>query len=84
MCVTQSMDAAWCYVVKDPEKHLQALRDVANAAQSEAKLVVVGACPSPIAGMEGNREFFLHLRTGAAPVMAAAALEDLLVRTSRG
>jgi len=22
----------------------------------------VGACPSPITGAEGNREFFLHLR----------------------
>jgi len=71
-------------IVKDPEKHLQALRDVAAAAQSEGKLAVIAACPSPIAGMEGNREFFLHLRTGAAPLMAAAALEDLLVRTARG
>jgi 23S rRNA (cytidine1920-2'-O)/16S rRNA (cytidine1409-2'-O)-methyltransferase len=71
-------------IVKDPEKHLQALRDVATGAQSEAKLAVIAACPSPIAGMEGNREFFLHLRTGAAPVMPAAALEDLLVRTARG
>jgi 23S rRNA (cytidine1920-2'-O)/16S rRNA (cytidine1409-2'-O)-methyltransferase len=71
-------------IVKDPEKHLQALRDVATAAQSEGELAVIAACPSPIAGMEGNREFFLHLRTGAAPVMAAAALEDLLVRTARG
>jgi hypothetical protein len=34
--------------------------------------------------MEGNREFFLHLRTEAAAAMAAGALEDLLVRTARG
>ena len=26
---------------------------------------VVGACPSPVTGAEGNREFFLHLRAGA-------------------
>jgi len=71
-------------IVKDPEKHLQALRDVAAAAQSEAKLVVVGACPSPIAGMEGNREFFLHLQTGTAPPMEASTLEALLARTARG
>ena len=71
-------------IVKDPEKLLQALRDVATAAQSEGKLAVIAACPSPIAGMEGNREFFLHLRTGATPVMPAATLEDLLVRTARG
>jgi hypothetical protein len=34
--------------------------------------------------MEGNREFFLHLRTEAVPAMEAAALEELLVRTARG
>jgi 23S rRNA (cytidine1920-2'-O)/16S rRNA (cytidine1409-2'-O)-methyltransferase len=50
-------------IVKDPERHLQALRDVAVSAQAEASFVVAGACPSPIEGMEGNREFFLHLRT---------------------
>jgi 23S rRNA (cytidine1920-2'-O)/16S rRNA (cytidine1409-2'-O)-methyltransferase len=71
-------------IVKDPEKHLQALRDVASAAQTEARLAVIGACPSPIAGMEGNREFFLHLRTGNARLMEASTLEDLLVRTARG
>jgi 23S rRNA (cytidine1920-2'-O)/16S rRNA (cytidine1409-2'-O)-methyltransferase len=71
-------------IVKDPEKHLQALRDVANAAQSASGLAVVGACPSPIAGMEGNREFFLHLRTGVATGMEAGTLEDLLERTARG
>ena len=64
-------------IVRDPERHLQALRDVAAAAQSEAMFVVRGACASPIHGMEGNREFFLHLRTDAAP-MSAAALAELL------
>ena len=71
-------------IVKAPEKHLQALRDVAAAAQSEAKLAVVAASPSPILGMEGNREFFLHLRTHAARVLAPAEIEELLVRTARG
>jgi len=71
-------------IVRAPEKHLQALRDVAAAAQSEAKLAVVAACPSPILGMEGNREFFLHLRTHAARVLAPAEIEELLVRTARG
>jgi 23S rRNA (cytidine1920-2'-O)/16S rRNA (cytidine1409-2'-O)-methyltransferase len=71
-------------IVKDPEKHLQALRDVANAAQSASGLAVVGACPSPIAGMEGNREFFLHLQTGVAAEMDKGTLEDLLERTARG
>ena len=71
-------------IVKAPEKHLQALHDVASAAQSEARLAVRGACPSPIAGMEGNREFFLHLRTEGAPLLEEAALEALLTRTVRG
>ena len=71
-------------IVKAPEKHLQALRDVAAAARSEAKLAVVAASPSPILGMEGNREFFLHLRTEAARALSPAELEELLVRTARG
>lgn len=64
-------------IVRDPERHLQALRDVAAAAQSEATFVVRGACASVIHGMEGNREFFLHLRADGAP-MSAAALAALL------
>jgi 23S rRNA (cytidine1920-2'-O)/16S rRNA (cytidine1409-2'-O)-methyltransferase len=69
-------------IVKAPEKHLQALRDVAAAARSEAKLAVVAAGPSPILGMEGNREFFLHLRTDDARALPPAALEELLARTA--
>ena len=55
-------------IVRDPERHLQALHDVAAASESEAGFVVVDAAPSPIEGMEGNREFFLHLRTGGPPL----------------
>jgi 23S rRNA (cytidine1920-2'-O)/16S rRNA (cytidine1409-2'-O)-methyltransferase len=47
-------------IVRDPELHLQAMRDVAEAAQQEG-YAVRGACASPITGGEGNREFFLHL-----------------------
>jgi len=64
-------------IVKDPERHMQALRDVAAAARSEAGFAVAGACPSPILGSEGNREFFLHLRNGG-PGLAPAALEAVL------
>jgi 23S rRNA (cytidine1920-2'-O)/16S rRNA (cytidine1409-2'-O)-methyltransferase len=71
-------------IVKAPEKHLQALRDVAAAARSEAKLAVIAACPSPILGMEGNREFFLHLRTDATRALATTEIEDLLARTAQG
>ena len=47
-------------IVRDPELHLQAMRDVAEAAQQEG-YAVRAACASPITGGEGNREFFLHL-----------------------
>ena len=63
-------------LVKDPALHLSALREVADEAQ-RLGYAVRGACPSPLPGAEGNREFFLHLEPGgAAP--AAEALDDLL------
>jgi 23S rRNA (cytidine1920-2'-O)/16S rRNA (cytidine1409-2'-O)-methyltransferase len=51
-------------LVKDPVLHLQALEGVASAAKKSG-YTVLGACPSPISGAEGNREFFLHLGLGA-------------------
>ena len=50
-------------IVKDPALNLSALRDVAVEAQSLG-WGVRGACPSPVPGAEGNREFFLHLVPG--------------------
>jgi 23S rRNA (cytidine1920-2'-O)/16S rRNA (cytidine1409-2'-O)-methyltransferase len=62
-------------LVKDKALHERALGDVARAAQDEMGYGVLGACPSPITGSEGNREFFLHLRPGARalepPALAA-------------
>jgi 23S rRNA (cytidine1920-2'-O)/16S rRNA (cytidine1409-2'-O)-methyltransferase len=63
-------------VVKDPSLHLQALRDVAAEAQ-RLGWGVRGACPSPLAGAEGNREFFLHLAPGGA-ILGGDALAALL------
>jgi len=63
-------------LVKDPALHLQALRDVAVEAQ-RLGYAVRGACPSPLPGAEGNREFFLHLEPGEG-TLAAKALDDLL------
>ncbi len=54
-------------IVKDPDLHRQALRDVAAAAQ-QMGYAVRGACASPITGAEGNREFFLHLAPEGAPL----------------
>jgi 23S rRNA (cytidine1920-2'-O)/16S rRNA (cytidine1409-2'-O)-methyltransferase len=64
-------------IVKDPALHLQALRDVVWAACREQGYVLVDACPSPIEGAEGNREFFLHLRpsgAGLTPEAVEAAI----------
>jgi 23S rRNA (cytidine1920-2'-O)/16S rRNA (cytidine1409-2'-O)-methyltransferase len=63
-------------VVKDPALHQEALVDVARAAQAIG-YGVRGACASPLPGAEGNREFFLHLVPGGAP-LAPAELEALL------
>ena len=48
-------------IVKDQMLHEQAVRDVAEAAQALG-YGVRGACPSPVTGAEGNREFLVHLR----------------------
>ena len=63
-------------IVRDPELHLQALREVAAFAQA-AGYGVRGACASPVTGATGNREFFLHLVAGGE-AQAPDALELLL------
>ncbi len=50
-------------LVRDPALHAQAVRAVSRGAL-DLGYTVVGCCPSPITGTEGNREFFLHLRSG--------------------
>ena len=52
-------------IVRDPRLHRAALQAVAEAAAS-AGLAVRDACPSPITGATGNREFFLRLSPGPA------------------
>lgn len=64
-------------IVRQPERQRQALGDVARAAHEEG-YAVRAACPSPIPGAEGNREFFLHLRRegeGMDPERLAGALD---------
>ena len=63
-------------IVKDEALHLQALRDVAGEAQ-RLGYAVRGACPSPVPGAEGNREFFLHLVPGGE-TLAPETLEAVL------
>jgi 23S rRNA (cytidine1920-2'-O)/16S rRNA (cytidine1409-2'-O)-methyltransferase len=56
-------------IVREPALHVQALREVAWAAAHEQGFAVLGAAPSPVAGAEGNREFFLHLRHREQPTL---------------
>jgi 23S rRNA (cytidine1920-2'-O)/16S rRNA (cytidine1409-2'-O)-methyltransferase len=48
-------------IVTDPSVHEAVLAQVTRAA-IESGLLRVAMTPSPITGVEGNREFFLHLR----------------------
>ena len=48
-------------LVKDPTVHARVVEDV-TAAAAEVGLARVAMTPSPITGVEGNREFFLHLQ----------------------
>jgi 23S rRNA (cytidine1920-2'-O)/16S rRNA (cytidine1409-2'-O)-methyltransferase len=68
-------------LVKDKALQARALREVAEAAQQDGGYGVRNACPSPLAGAEGNREFFLHLRRGA-PALESAALKTLVERAT--
>ena len=53
-------------IVRDPAAHLQAIERVAGAVAA-AGWQVVETIPSPITGMEGNREFLLYARKPAVP-----------------
>jgi 23S rRNA (cytidine1920-2'-O)/16S rRNA (cytidine1409-2'-O)-methyltransferase len=57
-------DVASGGVVRDPAKHLEALRSVFEAAV-RCGLAVESVVVSPIKGVEGNREFFLLMRLGS-------------------
>jgi 23S rRNA (cytidine1920-2'-O)/16S rRNA (cytidine1409-2'-O)-methyltransferase len=67
-------------VVRERSVQADALRRVANAAAEQCGYAVRGACPSPVAGAEGNREFFLHLRP-QGPGFSAAERTALVERT---
>jgi 23S rRNA (cytidine1920-2'-O)/16S rRNA (cytidine1409-2'-O)-methyltransferase len=48
-------------IVRDPAAHQQAIEKVAECVRS-CGWQVVETIPSPITGMEGNKEFLLHAR----------------------
>jgi 23S rRNA (cytidine1920-2'-O)/16S rRNA (cytidine1409-2'-O)-methyltransferase len=64
-------------LVNDPSGHAGAIGGVARAL-GEAGIGAVGACPSPIAGATGNREFFLHGRHGAGPAIDRKTVEAVV------
>jgi 23S rRNA (cytidine1920-2'-O)/16S rRNA (cytidine1409-2'-O)-methyltransferase len=51
-------------IVTDPEKHRRVLREIVRTSQSLG-LRVIQLIGSPILGAEGNREFFIHLKSGS-------------------
>ncbi len=64
-------------VVRDPALWVDSMRGVAGAAAGLG-LGLLAAVSSPVPGPAGNREFFLHLRTGGTgddSLIAAAAAE---------
>ncbi len=65
-------------IVRDAGLHVDALRRVALGAQSLG-YAIAGACPSPIEGATGNREFFLHLRRDGA-TLEAQAFDAMMAR----
>jgi len=54
-------------IVRSPEVHERVVADVTGAADALG-LTRIGLTESPIEGMEGNREFLVHLRTRAGNV----------------
>jgi 23S rRNA (cytidine1920-2'-O)/16S rRNA (cytidine1409-2'-O)-methyltransferase len=52
-------------IVRDPEAHQMAIDRVADCVR-ELGWVVVETIPSPITGMEGNKEFLLYARRAGA------------------
>ena len=51
-------------VVRSPEEHLRVIEDI-KAASVGFGYVVLGVIESPLVGPKGNKEFLIHLRTGA-------------------
>ena len=57
----QRKDVGHGGIVRDPVLHEKAQRKIVKFAEASGNLVV-GLVPSPIAGAEGNKEFFICLR----------------------
>ena len=60
-------------IVRDPDLWREVLAGLVNQS-ADAGHAVIGWCESPIAGADGNREFFLHLGKGGAGDHSATIL----------
>lgn len=69
-------------VVRDPEEHIRALREVV-AALAEQGVGVRSLAVSPLRGAEGNIEFFLHARRGEM-TLADGAIEQVVGEAHAG
>ncbi len=65
-------------IVRDPQVHTAVLREVVDGLET-AGLGVVAVTPSPLRGAEGNIEFLVHARRGAATV-TAAEIDEVVAR----
>lgn len=64
-------------VVRDARKHAAAIHRVTDIAR-KLGMVVRGICPSPIVGMKGNREFFVHVMKPSAVSEGADDIDRLI------
>ncbi len=60
-------------IVRDPELHRRVIAEILSAGEAQG-LRPRDVCLSPLPGAEGNREYFLHFRTGG-PAREAPHLE---------
>ncbi|HUK91538.1 MAG TPA: TlyA family RNA methyltransferase [Blastocatellia bacterium] len=66
-------------IVKDPEKHREVIRKIAEFADSIG-LTTAGLIESPILGAEGNREFLIHLKKGSANAGLSPEIEEQIMK----
>jgi 23S rRNA (cytidine1920-2'-O)/16S rRNA (cytidine1409-2'-O)-methyltransferase len=74
-------------VVRDPALHREVLLRVSRSLDETCGLATLGVTDSPVIGPKGNREFFLHLRTGADgldPAALASAVERAAAPPDQG
>lgn len=55
-------------VVRDPEMHIQVLRELSDFINVKTQLALIDATFSPIKGPKGNIEFLFFLKKGVRPV----------------